>query len=489
MSDPYVPIVFESWPSTNTPITAERMNAMQAVVVGAAADADASALSAASTQVAAQDAAALVGAPADEVVATLLDNPASSSGARLAAEISGANFAPGQPGRLASILRRGQADAVLAVLGDSTGNEADEWMFLLTQALADTFPAYTVNYRLWADATQTYGAATTVSTGSGPRVLTVYNGSHSGAGYNYPLDLSTTPTRLRKMIPETPTAVVISFGYNSTTTSYRTQQLELSQWVLGTFPGVEYVVTSQPPKRTTSADSAAHLSRQQDTRDMAAQERWGLIDVTQRFIDYGNYDTIISTDEVHPEGEGRTIWAQAAIDYFASSRQPQTSITPTPTTDRILVPAAQFIPYAGTPAMTFVGGIIVPVMAFDGTIDEMAITVADVPPAWRSVHVDLMWLSPAAGATGAVTWQVDHYALTHHMVPQSGKLLEGAVAGAPTTQAVAGTAVRLTRVYTAERFSGGRPLAFRVRRNANSSAGDTSAQDALMVGLLITRAE
>jgi hypothetical protein len=47
---------------------------------------------------------------------------------------------------------------------------------------------------------------------------------------------------------------------------------------------------------------------------------------------------------------------------------------------------------------------------------------------------------------------------------------------------------RMLRAYTAERFSGGRPVAFRVRRNAASGA-DTSTQDAFFFGLLITRAE
>lgn len=90
MPDPYAPIVFEPWPSTNTPITAARLNQMQTVVVEAVADANAAALSAASAQVAAEDAAALVGAPVDAVVATLLDNPGSASGQIVASAAAGA---------------------------------------------------------------------------------------------------------------------------------------------------------------------------------------------------------------------------------------------------------------------------------------------------------------------------------------------------------------------------------------------------------------
>lgn len=60
----------------------------------------------------------------------------------------------------------------ITVLGDSTGNETTEWVYLLTNWLATKYPAYGIRYRLWDDATQEYSAASLIRTGpSGERSL------------------------------------------------------------------------------------------------------------------------------------------------------------------------------------------------------------------------------------------------------------------------------------------------------------------------------
>jgi hypothetical protein len=396
-------------------------------------------------------------------------------------------FTGGQPGQLVSTLRRGKASAVLNILGDSTGNETFEWAYRLSVWLGQQFPAYTVLYRLWDDTAQAYGTATTLQTGTGAQTLTVYNGSVPGMGYNYPFGSVVPATRFNLMLPVSPTAVIISYGYNSATADYRKAQLELASWVLGNFPGTEYVLTSQPPMATTAGGAANQLTRMQDTRNLAAQERWGLIDVTQRFLDYGNYDALINADTVHPLVAGQDMWVEELQRYFSGAAQRQVPTTAPATIGRIFVPAQVFSLYSGTPAMTFPAGVITPKWDFDPAADEMIATIVDIPPTWKSVNVDLLWVSPI-GATGDVSWQVDNYSLTPDMVPQSGKQLASATAGTPFTATVAPNAARVSRMYSAERFAGGRPVAFRVRRLATSGA-DTSTQDASVFGLLITRAE
>lgn len=405
----------------------------------------------------------------------------------LAAAALDARYTGGQPGQLISTLRRGKANAVLNILGDSTGNETYEWAYRLSVWLGQKFPAYTVLYRLWNDTNQSYDAATTLQTGTGAQTLTIYNGSVPGMGYNYPFASTVPATRFNLMLPVTPTAVIISYGYNSATADYRKQQLELASWVLGNHPGTEYVLTAQPPMATGAAGAADQLTRMQDTRNLAAQERWGLIDVTQRFIDYGNYDTLINVDTIHPLVAGQDMWVEELQRYFNGTAQRQVPTTAPATIGRIFVPAQVFSAYAGTPVITFPSGIITPKWDFDPATDEMIATIVDIPPTWKSVNVDLLWLSPV-GATGDVTWQVDYYCLTPDMVPQSGKQLAGATAGTPFTATVSANASRVSRMYTGERFAGGRPVAFRVRRLATNVA-DTSAQDASVFGLMITRAE
>lgn len=64
------------------------------------------------------------------------------------------------------LLASGLESATVNVIGDSTGNDSNEWVYLTAQALAARYPAYTVLHRLWNDATQDYDAPTTIQTGT-----------------------------------------------------------------------------------------------------------------------------------------------------------------------------------------------------------------------------------------------------------------------------------------------------------------------------------
>jgi hypothetical protein len=54
----------------------------------------------------------------------------------------------------------------MVAVGDSTGNNDDEWVYLLAQALATKYPAYTVNYRGYSGTTSQYESITNLSTGT-----------------------------------------------------------------------------------------------------------------------------------------------------------------------------------------------------------------------------------------------------------------------------------------------------------------------------------
>lgn len=104
------------------------------------------------------------------------------------------------------------------VLGDSTGNEAAEWVYEFAQAVAVDYPAWTVQHRLWADATQQYGAATTLQTGTaGERYLDCSTGTKTRR-----MDSSVSPAitgpldvRVRVRLADwTPAATVYTIGKN-----------------------------------------------------------------------------------------------------------------------------------------------------------------------------------------------------------------------------------------------------------------------------------
>jgi hypothetical protein len=83
-----------------------------------------------------------------------------------AAKAAGKQAFSGQPGALLTKLGIGRESAALQVLGDSTGNEPTEWVYLLAQWLGTQYPRYAVRHRLWNDSTQTYDAPTVVSAGT-----------------------------------------------------------------------------------------------------------------------------------------------------------------------------------------------------------------------------------------------------------------------------------------------------------------------------------
>jgi hypothetical protein len=192
---------------------------------------------------------------------------------------------------LTTRLQQNQQSVVLGVLGDSTGvtvtGTQTRWPYLVAQALAAMYPAYTVSYQQWNDGNQNYDAAVAVQTGTGSNTLTIYNGSFSGSNEVY------ATTRLALMIPATPALIILNYGHNqsSLTSAYRQKLYELTRLVEDTFPGAGIVVTAQNPKRADVTDAAAHLLRVQVKMDLAAAEGYGLIDVTTPFLATADFAT------------------------------------------------------------------------------------------------------------------------------------------------------------------------------------------------------
>lgn len=393
----------------------------------------------------------------------------------------------GNPSQLISVLRRNRQDASIVLTGDSTGNETGEWFYLTMLWLIAKFPAYTVTYRLWDDATQTYGSVSTLQTGTGPRTLAIYNASHPGAGYDYSFQNGNTP-RFLAIFPVTPTTIITSYGYNSGTTTYRTETTELARWITGNFPTSEVIMVAQPPKATADPDSANSVLRSADVRAVALQNGYGLIDATQVFLDYGNFDTLIMGDYIHPNAQGMALWAEEAKKIFDPETPAVRPRTTGPVIDRIFVDATRFIPSTGTPNLdTSAAGV--PKYNLDPDVAEAIVAVADIPPTWATANVWLYWSTPGTSTAGVV-WYVDQQALAGQMAaPVSGATPSGFTNGNKqwlASFATAGT-VRVVKVLASTRLTAGRPLVFRVRRDA-VDAQDTYTLDGWVYGIMIERA-
>lgn len=401
-----------------------------------------------------------------------------------------ATYARGSGDRLISTLTRGVTDATLVLLGDSTANETTEWFYLTLIDLGLQFPNYTITYYLWDDATQAYGAASTIQTGTG-RTLTVYNGSVPGSGANY-IYGSQAITRMPKMIPVSPTTVIFSYGYNWGAATYRYEILRALRTVRGVHPTSDFIAVSQPPRATTDAGAANHLARVADVRAVAGEEGLGLIDATQAFINYGNYNELISADGIHPLPAGSRVWADEAIRVL--NAQP-TAVPPrsAPVSgSRVWVPAPQFMSVTGAPALAWVENY--PVWSMDPATTEEIGTTVDVPSEWGKCNVYVVWFTSATTGQAVFTPRFGALSTFEGNISGSTTALSAIVGPTNITAASAANLMRFSLVYQwdnateAGRIRGGRPLVIKLsREGANTS--DTLTVDAHVVGIMIERAE
>lgn len=105
----------------------------------------------------------------DAAVKAGFELPGSQSGAYLAATIA-AETTPLQPAALAALGLRASLDAGvttgLAVIGDSTGNDDNEWARQMVEAIATAHPEYTVQEALWSDTAQDAAPGVVIQTGT-----------------------------------------------------------------------------------------------------------------------------------------------------------------------------------------------------------------------------------------------------------------------------------------------------------------------------------
>jgi len=223
----------------------------------------------------------------------------------------------GQTAPLLGKLRRGVEDAAILVLGDSTGNETTEWVYLSAVALAARFPAYTVNYYLWdvAGGSTAYGAATVIQTGSGAKVLNVYNASVAGATTRYFYG-SRWAVAVEAVDPD---LVLVSIGHNtgdplstgggSSTTEqklfngFRTYLLEVCEEIAARRPSAGVCIVAQNPATTPGREAWQGIKASVGQR-YAMERGLGFLDVHQAFLDHATANGVtvnsLLSDGVHP---------------------------------------------------------------------------------------------------------------------------------------------------------------------------------------------
>ena len=215
--------------------------------------------------------------------------------------------------RLLSALHAEFADQTVLFVGDSTGNETTEWIYLLTQALAAQWPRWTVQYRLWNDGATSYDAPVTIQAGTGSRTLTIYNASVAGfATYSW-----LGPRADTALFALDPVLAVVSLGHNEGTSSalWHGQYVALTETLTERLPGADVLLIGQNPESANTYQQ----QRREMYREIAARRGFGFIDVCQAFLDTDPTLASLLADGIHPNATGSALWRDTVLPAFVRS--------------------------------------------------------------------------------------------------------------------------------------------------------------------------
>ena len=239
-------------------------------------------------------------------------------------------------------VRANQSDVRVMVVGDSTGNGADEWVYLTAQWLATQCPAHTIKYRLWGSgdgSTQVWGSHSTIQTGTGPtppdadtNTIWVDNASVSGINTFY-FHGAREPLVWDGSVPD---LVISNFGHNLGTGA--TEEIALPEWVAHLShlrllaPQASILVTLQNPRSSTGSDintngSAASARMTLAWRKAADLFGTGVIDVYTAFRTHANYASLMA-DETHPSPAGSAVWVTEVKRALAEPRRLDGALPP-----------------------------------------------------------------------------------------------------------------------------------------------------------------
>lgn len=234
--------------------------------------------------------------------------------------------------RLMGRLEHDTADATMLVLSDSTGNDVDEWPYLVALELAARYPHFTVKYALWNDAGHAYPALSTLQAGTGTHTLTIYNCSISSRFFDY----QSAPYFDTMVAATLPDLVFVSHGHNAGTSQpvdwqFRDMALAFNELVTLTCPLAEVVWIAENADAAGSNNAPSMAIWPRVLAQVAALRGTGFIDAWQAFTDasVGGVpvvdpagDALILNDGnfVHPNEAGSELWADLVLAHLTPSR-------------------------------------------------------------------------------------------------------------------------------------------------------------------------
>ncbi|MEV4991195.1 SGNH/GDSL hydrolase family protein [Pseudarthrobacter sp. LMD1-1-1.1] len=188
----------------------------------------------------------------------------------------------------------------MVVFGDSTGNDSDEFVFLLAKQMSDHYNRPVLMHR-WINSA--YTAPLTIGAG-GNAPINIWNGSVPGQTGDYAL------TNLAKMAPDglAVDLVMMNYGHNYKGVWNAEQTtLKLAQAVDDKLGAKAMLYMLQNPENPEADNSAAVVNL---FRNLTKDSGYEAVDVYAAFKAKGDIAPLL-VDNIHPNPAGSKVWADA----------------------------------------------------------------------------------------------------------------------------------------------------------------------------------
>lgn len=205
--------------------------------------------------------------------------------------------------------------ADIVVMGDSTGDATDEWVYKLTEKLLARYPAAEIRYTSWSKSSEAYHTSTQLRppTSSTAPTIQVWNASASGQSSRYHL------ARLSKMLPKVVSLMIVSHGHNedknyvspytpypADDARYREQMENLTTQAEALRPVSQVCLQLQNPRINEPTIQAQRIVQY---RSLADEYGYGVTDIHSLYTNYASWQTQWMEDSTHPNVAGEIAWA------------------------------------------------------------------------------------------------------------------------------------------------------------------------------------
>lgn len=193
----------------------------------------------------------------------------------------------------------------LNVLGDSTGNDSDEYVFLLAQQLSDIYNRPTIIH-VWADGK---GYAKEVPVGGGENApIHIWNGSVPGQTGAY------AKKNIDEMARKDADLIIVNYGHNYSgawnAQTITRQLVTLLDQKIGAKPMLFMLQNPWSPETPGSTAVAGAM------REIVTGSKYEYVDVYKAFKDTGKAASLMH-DHIHPNPAGSQVWADAVASKLS----------------------------------------------------------------------------------------------------------------------------------------------------------------------------